>query len=81
MAMAGLLVGDKCQLAVVVVQTILRPFSKNHYFSPGDRGFALALWLMTPLVNPQTRQERSYNEHHTRTRAMVERTIGVLKDR
>ncbi len=36
---------------------------------------------MTPLVNPQTRQERSYNKHHLCTRAVVKRTIGVLKAR
>ncbi|XP_013882495.1 putative nuclease HARBI1 [Austrofundulus limnaeus] len=47
----------------------------------GDRGYALASWLMTPLTIPQTRQECLYNQLHTRTRAVVERTIGVLKAR
>lgn len=36
---------------------------------------------MTPLVHPHTRQEHSYNEHHLRSRAVVEHTIGVLKAR
>ncbi len=36
---------------------------------------------MTPLANPQTRQEHSYNRRHTVTRAVIERTIGVLKAR
>ncbi len=63
------------------MQTLLRPLSRNHYFSPDDRGYALAPWLMTPLVNPQTRQERSYNEHHLCTRAVVKRTTDVLKAR
>ncbi len=31
--------------------------------------------------NPQTRQERSYNERRTCTRAVVERTTDVLKAR
>ncbi|XP_062295779.1 putative nuclease HARBI1 [Scomber scombrus] len=46
-----------------------------------DRGYGLVPWLMTPLANPQSRQEHSYNRRHTVTRAMVERTIGVLKAR
>ncbi|XP_054635986.1 putative nuclease HARBI1 isoform X1 [Dunckerocampus dactyliophorus] len=47
----------------------------------GDRGYALAPWLMTPLNNPQTPQEQMYNQKHTRTRSCVERTIGILKGR
>ncbi len=36
---------------------------------------------MTPPANPQTRQEHSYNRRHTVTRAVIERTIRVLKAR
>ncbi|KAF1388876.1 hypothetical protein PFLUV_G00067400 [Perca fluviatilis] len=45
----------------------------------GDRGYALAPWLMTPLTNPQTHQEASYNQRHARNRSTIERTIGILK--
>ncbi|KAL6470518.1 hypothetical protein MHYP_G00216370 [Metynnis hypsauchen] len=34
---------------------------------------------MTPLCNPQTDRERRYNSLHSRTRSVVERTIGQLK--
>ncbi|KAK6319506.1 putative nuclease HARBI1 [Coregonus clupeaformis] len=43
----------------------------------GDRGYALAPCLMTPLTNPQTHQEASNNQRHARTRS----TIGILKGR
>ncbi|KAI2650183.1 hypothetical protein H4Q32_000115 [Labeo rohita] len=39
------------------------------------------MWLLTPLTNPQTDQERRYNDAHSRTRSAVERAIGQLKCR
>ncbi|XP_030253178.1 putative nuclease HARBI1 [Sparus aurata] len=35
-------------------------------------------WLLTPLTNPGTEQERRYNDLHSRTRALVERAISWL---
>ena len=36
---------------------------------------------MTPFRNPQTPGEENYNAAHIRTRAVVERTFGLLKSR
>ncbi|XP_039968735.1 putative nuclease HARBI1 [Bactrocera tryoni] len=48
----------------------------------GDAGYPLQPWLMTPYrsVNHGS-QKRSYNMRHSKTRNIVERTIGVLKNR
>ena len=55
----------------------------NHYLisTIGDKGYAVAPWLMTPLYTPMTQQERAYNNSHVATRSVVERTIGLLKGR
>lgn len=47
----------------------------------GDSAYPLRQWLMTPFLNPQTRQERQYNAAFVSTRSTVERCIGVLKRR
>lgn len=47
----------------------------------GDSAYPLRDWLMTPLLNPQTAQERRYNAAFKCTRATVERCIGVIKRR
>ncbi|KAI2665840.1 hypothetical protein H4Q32_022945 [Labeo rohita] len=31
----------------------------------GDCGYALKMWLLTPLTNPQTDRERRYNDDHS----------------
>ena len=43
----------------------------------GDSGYMMRDWLFTPLPNPATRQQRSYNFHHSSARTAVERAIGV----
>ena len=47
----------------------------------GDSGYMLRTWLMTPVANPTTRQERRYNFAQSSTRTTVERCIGVAKQR
>ncbi|KAL7856585.1 hypothetical protein SRHO_G00154840 [Serrasalmus rhombeus] len=45
----------------------------------GDSGYPLKRWLLTPFPNPQSTEERRYNDVRTLTRS--ERTIGLLKGR
>ncbi|KAJ3602710.1 hypothetical protein NHX12_030459 [Muraenolepis orangiensis] len=47
----------------------------------GDSGYPLRTYLFTPVANPTTQAERAYNTAHIRTRCVVERTIGVWKQR
>ncbi|XP_025106067.1 putative nuclease HARBI1 [Pomacea canaliculata] len=47
----------------------------------GDSGYMLRDWLMTPVLNPDTPEERIYNELHRQARCTVERSIGVAKRR
>uniref|UniRef100_A0AAR2IZC1 DDE Tnp4 domain-containing protein n=1 Tax=Pygocentrus nattereri TaxID=42514 RepID=A0AAR2IZC1_PYGNA len=44
-------------------------------------GYPLKRWLLTPFPNPQSTEERRYNDVHTLTCSVVERTIGLLKGR
>ncbi|XP_036320417.1 putative nuclease HARBI1 [Rhagoletis pomonella] len=48
----------------------------------GDAGYPLEPWLMTPYRSvSEGTQQSNYNMRHSRTRNIVERTIGVLKNR
>lgn len=47
----------------------------------GDSGFPTQPWLMTPLSNPQTVEEKLYNKAHMSCRNPIERLNGVLKTR
>ncbi|XP_056425850.1 putative nuclease HARBI1 [Hyla sarda] len=47
----------------------------------GDNGYRLSRWLLTPYLNPRTREEERFNRAHKRTRAMIEYTFGLLKSR
>lgn len=38
-------------------------------------------WLLTPLLNPVTQQELRFNNHFKTARNIIERCIGVLKNR
>uniref|UniRef100_A0A673ZYN2 DDE Tnp4 domain-containing protein n=1 Tax=Salmo trutta TaxID=8032 RepID=A0A673ZYN2_SALTR len=47
----------------------------------GDNGYACRGYLMTPLLNPQTSEEREYNTSHILARDFIERVFGVWKKR
>ncbi|XP_029963592.1 putative nuclease HARBI1 [Salarias fasciatus] len=47
----------------------------------GDKGYACESFLLTPLADPQTPQQQAYNHSHSRTRARIEMTFGLLKSR
>lgn len=47
----------------------------------GDSGYPLKVWLITPLGNPSTPQEERFQKAHCKTRNVVERAFGVLKQR
>ncbi|CAC5388145.1 HARBI1 [Mytilus coruscus] len=47
----------------------------------GDSGYPLKVWLITPLANPSNPQDQRFNNSHCKTRNIVERAFGVLKQR
>ncbi|CAH2106033.1 unnamed protein product [Euphydryas editha] len=47
----------------------------------GDSAYPLKPYLLTPLLNPESRGEQLYNESLIRSRNCIERTFGVWKRR
>ncbi|XP_046707010.1 putative nuclease HARBI1 [Silurus meridionalis] len=47
----------------------------------GDRGYPCLPYLMTPYSEPEPGPQTRFNLPHSRTRAKVEMTIGILKSR
>ena len=47
----------------------------------GDNGYPNKWYLLTPILNLQTAQERRYNIAHMTTRNTIERSFGVWKRR
>ncbi|XP_047521314.1 putative nuclease HARBI1 [Pieris napi] len=45
----------------------------------GDSGYPALNFMLTPLLNPQTRADNNYNYSQLRTRNIVERFFGVWK--
>lgn len=47
----------------------------------GDSGYPCKTWLLVPFANPNNRPQERYNRSLTRTRSIIECTIGVWKRR
>ncbi|RVE47019.1 hypothetical protein evm_008301 [Chilo suppressalis] len=47
----------------------------------GDSGYPCTPYLFTPVLRPRTESEQNYNNRHIRTRNVIERCFGVLKQR
>ncbi|XP_071496527.1 putative nuclease HARBI1 [Diadema antillarum] len=47
----------------------------------GDSGYPLLPYLMTPILNPQTRAEHAYNHAHVHTRSIIEQLNGQIKNK
>ena len=47
----------------------------------GDNGYPNKAFLFTPIIHPQSPQERRYNRAHIATRNTVERSFGLWKRR
>lgn len=55
-----------------------RPFP--HAILLGDTAYPLKDWIIPPIANPQTAQERAFNRAHRSTRRLIECAYGVLKE-
>ncbi|XP_056279744.1 uncharacterized protein LOC130199917 [Pseudoliparis swirei] len=78
----------RCNNDVMIVRGSFHQGDDRFEF-PGVQCMAIALvtvdilkrWLLTPFNNPQSAEERNYNTRHSQARAVVERSIGLLKGR
>ncbi|XP_064462018.1 putative nuclease HARBI1 [Ornithodoros turicata] len=46
----------------------------------GDNGYATTEYLLTPLLRPRAEREERFNAAHRKTRQLIERVIGQLKN-
>ncbi|XP_047543246.1 putative nuclease HARBI1 [Vanessa atalanta] len=63
--------------------SIKRRFQDNEFKGKliGDSGYSCTPHLLTPVLRPRTESEQQYNYSHIRTRNVIERCFGVLKQR
>eukprot|EP00057_Strongylocentrotus_purpuratus_P015960 XP_011670434.1 PREDICTED: putative nuclease HARBI1 [Strongylocentrotus purpuratus] len=74
-------------ISTVLVQkscALSRRFEENvpvHSHLLGDSGYPLRPYLLTPILNPSTRQDERYNHSHQRGNSIIKRSFRVLKSR
>jgi len=63
--------------------TLKVSLEENHHNGVllGDNAYPSRQYLLTPLLQPQTTQQRAYNSSHIKTRNVIERCFGILKRR
>ena len=79
MAVNGQLSGLNCP------PNVFNPHINIHPYIIADKTYPLTTWLITPFKpNPGMRLTTDYvmfNTHHSKTRVVVERAFGILKER
>lgn len=55
--------------------------NNQQFWLLGDSGYPLQPWLITPVENPGNLNEIKFNEQHVYVRGIIERTIGIWKQR
>uniref|UniRef100_UPI00398EC0C7 putative nuclease HARBI1 n=1 Tax=Pristiophorus japonicus TaxID=55135 RepID=UPI00398EC0C7 len=72
---------DAFILREITVSRLFKPLHEGHGWLLGGKVYGVASRLMTSLRNPTNPAEQHDNTSHTTTRAIVEQTIAVLKQR
>ena len=62
------------------IRALLETSQEDGYLV-GDSGYACRRYLLTPLLNPATNADQSYNRAQTAARNCIERANGMLKRR
>ncbi|XP_067894259.1 putative nuclease HARBI1 [Heterodontus francisci] len=63
------------------VPQLFRPSKRLYRYILGEKGRLLKTWLLTPVLNPNTKPEDTNNSCHMTTWATIEQAIGLLKVR
>ncbi|XP_037808570.1 putative nuclease HARBI1 [Lucilia sericata] len=53
---------------------------KRNFWLLGDSGYKLLPYMLTPYGNPTEPWQKKFNEKHSKTRNIIERCFGVLKN-
>ncbi|KAJ1192561.1 hypothetical protein NDU88_001868 [Pleurodeles waltl] len=62
------------------IPNVMGQLQRHRVWLIGVSGYPNLSWLLTPVRNARTRAEERYDEAHGRTRRIIERTFGPLKE-